>query len=241
MAYAEGDTPMKLGIISPRILIRRALTAFLASTGAALVVLEGSSHLEDVDEIKRSQADTLIFDICGPWGVEGLSELKKLGLNLRVLVLMDDLSQETCARALQLGAWGCLSTRQSPLVFQKALHAVSRGERWIPHHETHETVKDPIEEGNPVQKASEELTPREWEVLGLLANGFRNKEISSRLSISEETAKSHIKSIYRKLHIKGRRDAISRYIEYGHQLGDKEAVRFVKSPEHSSSISSHKS
>jgi two-component system, NarL family, response regulator LiaR len=208
---------MKLGIISPRILIRRALSTFLASTGTALVVLEGSNLLENLEEVKGSQADTLIFDVCGPWGVEGLSELSKLGVSLRVLVLMDDLDHESCVRALQLGAWGCLSTKQSPLVFQKALTAVSRGERWIPQQAINETTGDLLEKKSPAHKTPEELTPREWEVLGLLANGFRNKEISSRLSISEETAKSHIKSIYRKLKIKGRRDAIFHYFEYVHR------------------------
>jgi DNA-binding NarL/FixJ family response regulator len=232
---------MKLGIISPRILIRRALSTFIASTGTALVVLEESSLPEDREEVTQSQADTLIFDVCGPWGVEGLSKLHKLDLDLRVLVLMDDLDKESCVRALQLGAWGCLSTRQGPHVFQRALSAVSRGERWVPHQAINEVLEDLLEKKDSVQAVSQELTPREWEVLGLLANGFRNKEISSRLSISEETAKSHIKSIYRKLKIKGRRDAIFRYFEQVYRPLKKEAFKIQRRRDSSSSISPHKS
>ena len=216
---------MKLGIISPRIFIRRALSTLLTSTGAALVVLEGDNVLERLEEIKRSQVDTLIVDVCEPSGVEGLAELSKLGLDLRVVVLVDDLDSESCARARRLGAWGCLSTRQSPSVFQEVLSAVARGERWMPQQAAPKTIEYFLEKEDPIQKASEELTPREWEVLGLLANGFRNKEISARLSIAEETAKSHIKSIYRKLKIKGRREAIFRYFEYVHHTMDKEAMK----------------
>ena len=212
---------MKLGIISPRALIRRALSTLLASTGTALVVLEGDSLPEKLEEIKHTQPDTLIVDACGPGGVDALSGLRKLGLNLGVVVLMDDLDERSCARALQLGAWGCLSTRQSPLVFQKALSAMARGERWMPQESPGEIIEDFLDKEGSLQKASEELTPREWEVLGLLANGLRNKEIAERLAIGGETAKSHSKSIYRKLKIKGRRDAIFRYFEHVHQSSEK--------------------
>lgn len=227
---------MKLGIISPRILIRRALSTFIASTGVALIVLEESSLLENIEEVERSQADTLILDVCAPHGVEGLPELSRLGLNLKVVALVDDLESESCVCALRLGAWGCLSTRQGPSVFQKALSSIARGERWIPQQVAGETIEDTLKEGNPGKKAYPELTPRESEVLGLLANGFRNKEISSRLSICEETAKSHIKSIYRKLKIKGRRDAAFRYLEYLHRPMARQAIKVVKKGAPSSSI-----
>lgn len=221
MAYARGDTLMKLGIISPRILIRRALSSFLASTGTGFVVVEGNSLLENLEEVKNSHADAIILDMGGPWGGDGLSALAKLGLDVRVLVLVDSLDNEFCARALQLGAWGCLSTRQGPLVFQNALNAVSNGKRWTSQQAAQEATNDCLEKKGRSQKGSEGLTPREWEVLGLMANGCRNKEISSRLSICEETAKSHIKSIYRKLKINGRRDAIFRYFEHVHRPADR--------------------
>lgn len=201
---------MKVGIISPRVLIRRALSTYLASTGAALVVMEGGSLRECLDEIKRSNAEMLIVDLGGQ-GLDLLPDLRSLGIAAKVVVLMDDLNSASYARAFQLGIWGCLSTKQSPAVLQKALSSVSRGERWMPQQSV---INGLAEKRGKPPVAPEELTPREWEVLGLVANGFRNKEISARLNISEETAKSHVKSIYRKLKIKGRRDAIFRYFEF---------------------------
>ncbi len=209
---------MKLGIISPRLLIRRALSAFLASTGAALVVVEGSNLHDSLDEVRHSQAEMLIVDVCGR-GLESLPDLTHLNLAPRVVVLMDDLDSAFYARAFQLGIWGCLSTKQSPTVFQKALNSVARGERWMPQQVV---LKELIGARKPTKEVPEELSPREWEVLGLMANGFRNKEISARLNICEETTKSHVKSIYRKLKIKGRRDAMFRYFEFVRRMSGKE-------------------
>lgn len=216
---------MKIGIISPRVLIRRALSTLLASTGTVLVVMEGDGILESLEEIKNSPAEILIVDVCGFWDVEGLAKLVRLGLDLRVVVLMDEVDNEACVRALRLGAWGCLSTRQGLSFFQKALSAVAGGERWMPHGAAGQIIEDFLEKEDPMRRATEELTPREWEVLGLLANGLRNKEISDRLSISEETAKSHVKSIYRKLNIRGRRSAIFRYFEQVHHSTHKDLFK----------------
>lgn len=216
---------MKIGIISPRLLIRRALSTLVASTGAVFVVLEGNTILENLEEIKHSQADTLIVDMCGPSESEALSGISRLGPGLKVLILIDNLNSGTCVRALRQGAWGCLSTRHSFSVFRKALNAVARGERWTPQRAASLTIEEFLDNESPIQKVAEDLTPREWEVLGLLANGYRNKEISSRLSISEETAKSHVKSIYRKLKIKGRRNAIFRYFEQVHRLTHEEHIK----------------
>lgn len=205
---------MKLGIISPRALIRRALSTFFTSTGAGLVVMEGRNLSECLDEVKRSQAEMLIVDLAGD-GLESLPDLSILGPAPKVVVLMDEIDCVSSARAFELGIWGCLSTRQSPMVYQNALSCVARGERWMPQQSV---LKGTLETRGQGAAIPEELTPREWEVLGLMANGFHNKEISTRLHITEGTAKTHIKSIYRKLKIKGRRDAISRYFEFTRSL-----------------------
>ena len=210
---------MTVGIISPRVLIRRALATFLASTGAAMVVMEGDDLRECLDEVKRSQAEMLLVDLGGQ-GLESMPDLRSLQIASKVVVLMDHLDSSSYAHAFQLGIWGCLSTRQSPAVFQQALYCVAQGERWMPQQSV---IRDLVAAHGQHTDAPEELTPREWEVLGLLANGFHNKEIASRLNISAETAKSHVKSIYRKLKIKGRRDAIFRYFEFIRLLEKKAA------------------
>lgn len=217
---------MKLGIISPRALIRRALSAFLTSTGAGLVVMEGRTLSECLDEVKRSQAGMLIVDLAGD-GLESLPDLSILGPAPKVVVLMDELDCVSSARAFELGIWGCLSTRQSPMVYQNALNCVARGERWMSQQSV---LKGTLETRGQSAAIPEELTPREWEVLGLMANGFHNKEISTRLHITEGTAKTHIKSIYRKLNIKGRRDAISRYFEFIRSLETAPGRNFEEGP-----------
>jgi DNA-binding NarL/FixJ family response regulator len=151
--------------------------------------------------------------LCGR-GVESFPDPGSLGLSCKVVVLMENLTPACYAHAFQLGIWGCISTRQSPAVFQKAIDSAAKGERWMPQQAN---IKDAAENFDAGVDVPEELSPREWEVLGLMANGLRNKDISARLNISGETAKSHVKSIYRKLGIKGRRDAIFRYFEFIHR------------------------
>ena len=221
---------MKLGIISSRALIRRALSVFLTSTGAALVVMEGSNLRECLDEVKRSQSEILIVDLCGR-GLKDLPDLSRLGLALKVVVLLDDddIDSESYARAFELGVWGCLTTRQSPAVLQGVISAVARGERWIPKAVADGVGSEVVAKDNLAVDAPRELTPREWEVLGLIANGFRNKEISSRLTICEETAKSHVKSIYRKLKIKRRSEAMVRYFDYVHRRVDEDPNQLGRS------------
>lgn len=216
---------MKVGLISPRVLIRRALSSLLSSTGTVSVVVEGNTILENLEAIRSSRPDTLLVDLSVSGGAEGLSDVARLGPGVRVVGFLDNPNIDACARALQLGAKGCLSTRCSPATFQKALNAVARGERWMPQSAATRAIEELFAGEMPVQKVKEDLTPREWEVLGLLANGFRNKEIAHRLSVSEETAKSHIKSIYRKLKIDGRRNAIFRYFEQVHRLTAQEGFQ----------------
>lgn len=230
---------MKLGIISSRVLIRRALCAFLASTESALVVMEGNRLSECLDEVKQSRADMLIVDVCVQ-GLESLPDLRTLGVAAKVVVLMNDPDGAAYARAFQLGIWGCLSTSQSPMVFRKALRSVAQGNRWMPQEVADEVINAFAEMGGRSHGSHGDLTPREWEVLGFLADGFRNKEIATRLSICEETAKSHVKSIYRKLKIQDRRDAIFRYYEYLHQTVDNEVTKDVKPAGSSSSARSNK-
>ncbi len=141
---------MKLGIISPRILIRRALSTFLASTGAALVVVEGSSLVESLEEIKNSQADILVIDVCGR-DLADLPDPIQHGLKLKIVVLMDDFDDESYSRAFELGIWGCLSTKQSPADFQRALSSVARGERWMSRPEPDRTASDTSARENPIE------------------------------------------------------------------------------------------
>lgn len=233
---------MKVGIISTRILIRRALSALLASTGTALIVFEGNALLEDLEGINDSRAEILIVDMCGSSrNIDDLARLPKSGLNPKVMLLMDELNSESCARAFQLGAWGCLSTKHNPMTVQKALHWVAKGQRWIGFQPSNPTVRDFVEKRgqNPTQRASEDLTPREWEVLSFLANGCGKKEIADRLFISEETAKSHIKSIYRKLDIKPRRNAVFHYFERVNHVVSDAGVEVESSVEQFASTKPH--
>jgi DNA-binding NarL/FixJ family response regulator len=192
------------------VLIRRALSTFLVSAGVACVVVEGDNVHECRDEIRRSRPEMLIVDLHGQ-GLESMPDFRRLGIVAKIVVLADDLDSASYPRAFQLGIWRCLSTKQSPMAFQNALKCVARGERWMPRQPVTKSLVAMCGRGPMIRGG---LTPKEWNVLDLMAKGLHNKEISTQLHIPEETTRLHIKSIYRKLKVEGRRGTISRYFKF---------------------------
>ena len=129
------------------------------------------------------------------------------------MFLADDPNEEFAVQTLEAGAWGCLSTRVTPQVLIKAVVKVAEGERWFAHRVTNKVIDKLIAGRKANRTFSENLTPREWEVLALIAQGYSDKEVASSLFISTETARSHVKSIYKKLQVSTRRAAAVHYFK----------------------------
>jgi DNA-binding NarL/FixJ family response regulator len=115
-------------------------------------------------------------------------------------------------KSLKAGAKGYLSKDSSVSDLTKAIKAVHQGELWIERKLmstffNHEAIAD-SKGGNPHGRTKEGLTPREQEVLHVLATGCTNKEIAQDLFISEKTVKTHLSSIFRKLKVTRRLQAI---------------------------------
>jgi len=103
---------------------------------------------------------------------------------------------------------------ERPEILVKAVENIAKGERWFPSRVTN-AVLDRLIAGrraNPMMNSN--LTPREWEVLTLIAQGRSDKEVANALCISTETAKSHVKSIYKKLQVSTRRAAAVFYFKH---------------------------
>jgi LuxR family transcriptional regulator of csgAB operon len=94
----------------------------------------------------------------------------------------------------------------------KAIGVVEKGEIWVSRSVASRLISKLSE--IPVSPNSNGLTPREWKVLGLLASGTRNKEIANRLSVSENTVKTHLYTIYRKLNVDCRLAATLYYFQH---------------------------
>jgi DNA-binding NarL/FixJ family response regulator len=212
---------MNVGVISPQALFRKALCALLVGTGTFAVVLELATVFDPLTLADKSRPQILIVHAPDPAdGIGTVRHLRDMLPGLRVLLLTDDPNDEFCLQAIEAGAWGCLSTSLTPQLLIKALEKVAQDERWVGHRLANLIIEKFVVAQQANTRPAERLTSREWEVLTLLANGRSDKEIAGRLFISTETAKSHLKSVYKKLQIRNRSAAAVFYFRHFRNRSD---------------------
>ena len=173
--------------------------------GFAARIRELQAHVVIAD---LAQADTQLFSAA--------SDLERAGIG--VVVLIDEPSVGWTARALQAGVRAILPRESSENEIVSAVLAADRGLILLDPELTKELASQTrTVTSTPENTADrlEELTPREVEVLRLMAEGFGNKQIAARLGISDHTVKFHISSILAKLSVSSRTEAVTQGIRMG--------------------------
>ena len=127
-----------------------------------------------------------------------------------LVLISDDDRAVSRLRALRLKGWGVVLPDAPPEELAAATTAAAQGLIVLPRFLTERLLQEP-----PVEELSEPLTAREREVLGLLARGFPNRLIARELHISEHTVKFHISSLYAKLEVNNRAEAVSQGARHG--------------------------
>jgi len=177
-----------LDVSSPA--LRAGLRALLSSDKTIKVI---NDSLEDATE-----ADVVITT-SAPWGRASVPRIEVDSLSVGTLFLSDDrLNVREMRRSARV--WGILPTDTSAEELTAAVHALSQGLIVGAPSLLFESENEPLERGP--------LTERESEVLGLLAKGLANKQIAVALGISEHTVKFHVSSIYTKLNVANRTEAV---------------------------------
>ena len=167
-----------------------------AASGAEVVNL-----LESLEEV-----DLVLLDLALPdsRGLELLEQLKQRFMAVPFAVISASEERHLIQEAIKLGALGYVPKSSSNAVISSAIQLMLSGGVYVPHE---------LLNGNPVEKSSGEnvaLTPRQLEVLGLLAEGLSNKQIGSQLNIAPGTIKAHIAAIFRELNAANRTQAVHR-------------------------------
>jgi two-component system nitrate/nitrite response regulator NarL len=202
-------TPLRLALAAEDPLARGALSRTLSDQGGESLTLMAAGTLAELEAARTELPDVVLWDVgLRPHGTEGRLEAPDLGAPVLALV-PDEAAGEL---AFAAGARGLLFRDATPGALLAALQAVARGL----------TVFDPaLSPVRPSSRASasptspEALTPREREVLGLLAEGLSNKAIADRLAISEHTAKFHVNAVLAKLGVQRRTEAVVRAARMG--------------------------
>lgn len=209
-------TPLRLLIVDDHPVFRFGLRALLESEGEFEVVAEASTGEQAVRLAKEHKPDVVLMDITMPEmnGIEATRQILETNPETGVLIvtMVDDAS---IFAALRAGARGYLLKGAEGEETLRAIRAVARGEMILS-----EPIAERVQQffsGTPEQALSNfpELTPREQEVLSLIAKGLTNNAIASRLGLSPKTVRNQVSEIYSKLGVSDRAEAIVRAREAG--------------------------
>lgn len=165
---------------------------------------------ETLVAVRLHRPDVLVLDIHMPRkdGIAVLRELQRDKLPTKVVLLAAVLEEEEVLEALRLGVRGMVLKELAPQMVVQCVRKVHAGEQWLEKHAVSRVVDSLLRREAGEREAANVLTPREIEMVGMVARGLRNKEMSERLAISEGTVKIHLHHIYRKLKVENRVELI---------------------------------
>lgn len=213
------DGPVRVLVVDDDDLMRAGLRSVLSSDDGIEVVGEARDGREAIGRAPRLEPDVVLMDVRMPEldGIAATSQLIAAAPNARVLIVTTFEHDEYVFGALKAGASGFLLKRSSPEELIAAIHTVASGEALLSPSVTRRVVdrmaRQPLLRS--ADAALEELTPREREVLGLIAQGMSNREIAAALVVEETTVKSHVKRILGKLSLRDRVQAVILAYETG--------------------------
>lgn len=155
--------------------------------------------------------DILLLDLSMPPAQSGLVACEKIVRDLpgtKVIILTMFAEPEYLYHTMNKGAKGYLLKSASPAELLRAIHMVQEGDSYIHPKMAGALAKFVTEGGKEAEYNLEQLTPREMEVLILLARGFTNREISERIFLSVKTVEAHRSKVYSKLNLKNRAELV---------------------------------
>lgn len=193
--------------------VRESLAVLINGTENIRCVSTHASGEEALQEIVRKKPDVVLMDINLPGmsGIECVRKLKAQMPKLQILMLTMYEDDENVFQSLVAGASGYLVKRTSPAELLRAIGEVHSGASPM-SGKIARTVVEYFRNLKTDSPQEQYLSKREEEILGLLAKGYRYKEIADALSISFETVRSHLKNIYDKLHVHSRTEAVVKYL-----------------------------
>lgn len=190
---------IRLFIAEDHVAIREVLAAYLATVPKIQVVGQATDGLTAVKECLELKPDVLLLDIDMP-GLNGVSVARKLAAEIpdtQILIFTSHHDAATVRQAIEAGARGIIEKTGPVEALLKAIEAVSEGRAYFGSKITHVLQRSMLEPA--ASDPSDNLTSREREILQLVAEGYSNKELCTRLGISLRTVENHRHNLMRKL------------------------------------------
>lgn len=194
-------------------LMRTGLIEILTSDTEIEVVGQASTGREALEQARRLAPDVVLMDVRMPDldGIAATRQLSQAAPGVKVLILTTFEQDDYIFGALRAGASGFLLKRSRPEELIAAVHTIAAGDSLLSPSVTRRVVDHMAQQPTPElahQGKLEQLTPREREVLELIARGSSNREIAGALGVEESTIRTHVKRILMKLNLRDRVQAV---------------------------------
>jgi len=197
--------PGRILVIDQRPIVREALESLIATRTRFEILPAGASDSGGLERALQDQPDAVVLSVgsSAHRAFTILASLRQATPPIRTLLLTEAADRDLHHDAIRMGAYGVISPESPADTLIKALDCVCRGEYWI-DRATAAALAQPSRGAQPGGDRFGTLTVREREIVVLIGDGLRNKEISQRLNISETTVRHHLTSIFSKLDVADR-------------------------------------
>jgi len=196
-------SPIRVMLADDHALVRAGLRALLQSLDGVQVVAEVGGGHEALQAVAAHQPDVVLMDIAMPGmnGLEAAERVMKQWPSVRLIVLSMYTNEDYVRQALAAGAAGYLQKGADPAELELAIKAVMRGETYLTPAVSKQVVQNYLEQSAKKPGAVQDLTPRQREVLQLIAEGHSTKDIAQRLNLSVKTIETHRTELMHRLGI----------------------------------------
>ena len=214
-------------------IVRDGLKKLLLLEDDFEIVGEAGDGREVLEKVQELDPDVLLLDLRMP-NLDGLSALQALqqtNKRTRVIVLTASEDKNEFVQAMKLGCSGIVLKQTAPDLIVKSIRKVNAGEIWLDSHTTAAVMRQfqtgTEASGGQGGKARERspLSTREREIVALVAQGYKNKEMAEKMFISEQTVKNHLHNIFDKLGVSDRLELALYAIHKGLHLNGENAAR----------------
>ena len=212
-------SPVRIMIVDDHAVIRTGLRMLIEQDQSMKVVAMVGSCAEALEQALKDRPDIIILDLVlgDEDGLSLLPELREKVPDSRVLILTGVQNSDSHRRAIRLGAMGIVLKEHAADLLLKAITKVHEGEVWIDRSMMGLMIQEftkPIP-ADPEDSKIAALTMREREVITLVGEGLKNKQIAERLFISETTVTHHLSSVFSKLDVSDRLELIIYAFRHG--------------------------
>ncbi len=203
----------RIGIVEDNKTIRESLAEFVQADPDCQCVCTCATAEEALKIIPKHQPDIVLMDIQLPdaSGIDCTAQLKQLMPSVQIIMVTVYEDTERIFKALRAGACGYLLKRCAPEDIISAIREVRQGGAPMSREIARKVIAS-FQQPLTAAAEVEGLSPREREILELLADGFPNKEIADRLGVSDGTVRWHLRHVYHKLHVRSRTEAALKFL-----------------------------